>query len=181
MSLAGRRIGAAAGIALLGLLEAPLATGHSGPPYPVVSDRMVGAYRLSLWTDPDATDDLTPGGQFWVIVHAADGSAPGADTRVSVAARPLDRPGTVQRATAAPQESAPSRYFAALLLDHEGNWQIEVLLEGPRGSASTTADVPATYDLRPSLGTLPFLVLPFLLIGFLWVTALRKGRRRRIQ
>jgi hypothetical protein len=142
---------------------------------------VVGAYRLSVWTDPDVTDDLTPGGQFWVIVHGTDGSAAGADTLVTVAARPLDRPGTAQRAPAAPQEGAPSRYFAAVVLDHEGQWEIEVLLQGPRGSASATAEVAATYDLRPTPGTLPFLVLPFLLVGFLWVMALRKGRRRRIQ
>jgi len=28
---------------------------HSGPPFPIVSDRIAGAYRVSVWADPDAT------------------------------------------------------------------------------------------------------------------------------
>src|SRR4051812_31418996 len=35
-----------------GLLHA-----HSGPPFPIVTDQQAGAYRVTVWTDPDATDD----------------------------------------------------------------------------------------------------------------------------
>ena len=53
------------------LLAASLAEAHDGPPFPIVSDHVAGPYRISVWTDPDATDDGSPGGQFWVIVEAA--------------------------------------------------------------------------------------------------------------
>lgn len=164
----------------LSLLGAGVATSHSGPPFPILSDRVVGAYKISVWTDPDTTDDRTPGGKFWVIAQSADGSEPGADTRVVVVARPLDRPGPEQRTAAASQQGASSRYFAGLVLDHEGKWQVEVLLDGPGGAASTSAEVDATYDLRPPVVVLPFLLLPFLLVGFLWFKALRtRGQRIR--
>lgn len=159
------------------LLAAAPAGAHSGPPFPIVSDRLVGAYRISVWTDPDATDDGTAAGRFWVIVETASGAEAPADTRVTVAARPLDRRSTEQRTSAAAEPASPSRYFASLTLDHEANWQVVTMVDGPLGSATSSDEVAATYDLRPSIGSLPFLLLPFLLVGFLWLTALRKRRR----
>jgi len=180
VSRGGNVLAALAQAILVSLAGAAVAAGHSGPPFPIVSDRVVGAYKLSVWTDPDTTDDRTPGGKFWVIAHSADGREPGADTRVVVVARPLDRPGPEQRTAAASQQGASSRYFASLVLDHEGKWQVEVLLDGPGGAGSTSAEVDATYDLRPSVVVLPFLILPFLLVGFLWLKALRtRGQRIR--
>ncbi len=55
-------------------LAAP-AVAHSGPPYPVVSNQVAGPYRLSVWTDPDATDDGSAGGQFWVTIEPARAGA----------------------------------------------------------------------------------------------------------
>ena len=79
-----------AGLAGLLLLPSPLQA-HSGPPFPVATQQIAGPYRLSLWTDPDATDDRTPGGQFWVVIEPrADGTIP-ASTRARVAIRPIDR------------------------------------------------------------------------------------------
>src|SRR5690349_11751219 len=47
---------------------------HSGPPFPIMSDQAAGPYVVSIWTDPDTTDDGSAGGQFWTRVHpAADG------------------------------------------------------------------------------------------------------------
>ena len=46
---------------------------HSGPPYPILSDQVAGAYLISVWTDPDTTDDGSPGGQFWIRFHLVDG------------------------------------------------------------------------------------------------------------
>ena len=37
---------------------AALAGGHAGPPFPIVEDRSVGPYTVSIWTDPDATARL---------------------------------------------------------------------------------------------------------------------------
>jgi hypothetical protein len=151
---------------------------HSGPPFPIVSDERAGAYEISVWTDPDTTDDETPGGQFWIIVHRASGEAAPAETKVRVTATPLASKGKEQTAAAA-IERDPSRYFAAVRLDHEGRWSVQASIDGPLGPATVAADVEATYDIRPSPRVLGFYLLPFLLVGFLWIKALRRGRRPR--
>ena len=166
-------------VAGLALASAPRATAHSGPPYPIVQDRSVGPYRLSIWTDPDASDDGSAVGRFWVIVQDGSGG-PAPTTRVTVSVRALDRaPATEGSAAALPDARAGDRYFARNRLDHEGRWLVAATVEGPLGRATTTAEVEATYDARPSPATLPFLVLPFVLVGGLWLRGLvSRGRRR---
>jgi hypothetical protein len=63
---------------------------HAGPPFPIVTGVIRGPYTISIWTDPDATDDGMPGGQFWVVIEASSkgGSIP-AGTRARVAIQPL--------------------------------------------------------------------------------------------
>ena len=34
----------------------------------LVADRVVGAYQISIWTDPDATDDGSAAGKFWARI-----------------------------------------------------------------------------------------------------------------
>src|SRR5215831_3562589 len=80
-------------LTVLFVLSAVRASAHSGPPYPVVSNRAVGAYVLSVWTDPDATDDRTPAGRFWVTIKpAVKGASLPSATSAHVAIRALDRP-----------------------------------------------------------------------------------------
>ena len=84
------------------LLAVPAAArAHDGPPFPILIDRVAGPYQLSIWTDPDATDDGSAGGQFWVRLKAVQGRLPGA-TRASVAIRPRDREGAELSAPADP-------------------------------------------------------------------------------
>ena len=58
-----RRARLAVVIALLGIADRGLGA-HNGPPYPIVSNQISGPYSISVWTDPDTTDDGTPAGQF---------------------------------------------------------------------------------------------------------------------
>src|SRR5678815_2995007 len=60
------------GAVLLAALEATVAA-HSGPPFPIVSNRALGAYSVSIWTDPDTTDNGKPAGQFWIELEPAVG------------------------------------------------------------------------------------------------------------
>jgi hypothetical protein len=152
--------------------------GHSGPPFPLVSDRVAGPYQLSVWSDPDATDNGAAAGQFWVMVALADGSGVPSDTRAAVAIRPADRPGTPQAANASAVNGDIGRQFAALLMDHEGRYLVQVTVTGSRGTAVVDTAVDATYDLRPARWLLGLYVMPFLAVGFLW-TKLLFARRRR--
>jgi hypothetical protein len=154
---------------------------HSGPPFPIVSNRIVGAYDISIWTDPDATDDGQAGGQFWVVIHAADretgasGEVP-AETRVTVAIRPAGGTDGEQHATATPVDGQVSRQFAATLMDHEGRFDVRVMVEGPLGRVELSSAVDATYDQRPAPILLVVYLLPFVAIGALWMARLRRRR-----
>ena len=79
-------------VSLIVVLAVTAVRAHSGPPFPVVSNQTSGPYTISVWTDPDSTDDGSAGGQFWVVVHAARGDAPvPAGTVATVAIAPAVR------------------------------------------------------------------------------------------
>ena len=153
------------------------ALAHDGPPFPIVSERSAGAYRIDVWTDPDATDDGSAGGQFWVMLerHGSSSEVP-AGTTVGVSIRPGGAEGPWLTARAEPLRGDVSRQFAALVMDHEGRFDVRVDVRGPLGDASATAWVDATYDLRPPPVMLVIYLLPFLAVGVLWTKLLLRRR-----
>jgi hypothetical protein len=176
MTWSGRKV-AAVSIALV-LCENPVAVfAHAGPPFPLISDRVAGPYQVSIWTDPDATDDGSAGGQFWVMIRLRDGSPLPPDTRALVTIRPADRPTPAQSVHALAVNGDLSRQFAALLMDHEGPYRVEAAITGGQGRAVLEASVDATYDLRPARWLLGLYLLPFLAVGFLWLKRLTSRRR----
>jgi hypothetical protein len=62
------------------------------------------------------------------------------------------------------------------VMDHAGRFAVEVTIDGPAGPASVTAEVDATYDLRPPPIMLAVYALPFVLAGLLWIRLLVKRR-----
>jgi hypothetical protein len=164
---------------ILGVMTAGAAVhAHSGPPYPIVSNRISGAYEISLWTDPDTTDDGSAAGKFWVTMNPArKGAVLDPDTRVNVFIWPTDRRGPVRTGSADPVGHEPSNRFVALVMDHEGPYAVRVMIEGPLGLADVEATVDATYDLRPRPIMLALALMPFLLVGFLWVKLLLRRRK----
>jgi hypothetical protein len=141
---------------------------HSGPPFPIVTDRVAGAYRISIWTDPDATDDQTPAGKFWVTVETGARTPLPDGTQVQVSIKPLDRAGPERSARAERLNGDVQRQFAALLMDHEGRYGVHVTIDGSLGAVDVDAVTDATYDLRPRPILMVLFVAPFLLIGFIW-------------
>ena len=167
--------------AAMALSIAPV-SGHAGPPFPIVSDRVAGAYRISVWTDPDTTDDGSPGGQFWIVIEPAERTAAiPPDTRADVSIAPLDRPGPTRAGRTAPVNADAGRQFAALVMDHEGRFAVRVAVEGPLGTAVVNGELEATYDQRPSPIMLAVYVMPFVLVGLLWVRLMIARRRGRSQ
>lgn len=150
---------------------------HSGPPYPVVSDQAAGPYVVSVWTDPDATDDGTPGGQFWVVLQTTRGGQLPPSTRASVAVRGIDSPASAQQAVAAPVRGDIANQFAAVVMDQEGPYAVLVTVTGPLGMAVVKARAEATYDLRPAPYMLAWYLLPFVVAGLLWGRLLVRRRR----
>jgi hypothetical protein len=167
-----------AAAAALALAAGATLAAHDGPPFPIVSRRLSGPYEVSIWTDPDATDDGTAGGQFWVIVDAPDrGGALPPDTRAIVTVRPLDRSGPARSGQTEPDGGEVGRQFVALLLDHEGRFAVDVAISGALGATDVSAEVDATYDLRPPPAMLVVYLMPFVLAGALWIVLLLRRYR----
>ena len=159
------------------LLSAESVTAHSGPPFPILSNRIAGAYDISIWSDPDTTDDGSPGGQFWVVLKAVDrGPAIPAATVVTVAIHPLDREGPTRTGRAVPVNGAIDNQFVALLMDHEGPFGVRVTVDSSLGRAEVESRAEATYDQRPSRGVIVIYLLPFVAVGALWMKVLWSRR-----
>ena len=167
-------------VAALLLLDRALAA-HDGPPFPIVSDRISGPYSITVWTDPDTTDDGTAGGQFWVTLEATGSvkTVP-AGTIATVSIRPLDRDGPPREGRSSPVAGDAGRQFVALVMDHEGRFAVRVTVDGPRGRGQVESEVAATYDLRPPPGLVLVYLLPFVAIGALWLKVLLRRRSPRI-
>ena len=165
-------------LALLLLTLDLVAGAHDGPPFPIVSNQVAGPYIVSVWTDPDTTDDGTAAGQFWVTIEAARGmkTVP-AGTEATVSIRPLDRSGPAREAKTAPIAGEAGRQFGALVMDHEGRFAVNVRIDGPLGRASVESQVAATYDLRPPPGVMVLYLFPFVAVGALWMKVLLRRRR----
>jgi len=162
-------------VLLLGALSARVRT-HSGPPYPIVSDQVAGPYLVSIWTDPDTTDNGSPGGRFWIRIHLAGGGELPPETRASVSISATNRPASARTSAAAPLHGDLTNQFAEVVMDHEGAFAVRVGIEGPRGAATVDSAVDATYDLRPPRSLLVLYLLPFVLVGLLWGRLLIRRR-----
>jgi hypothetical protein len=170
---------AIAAAAVLLAVGARPALAHSGPPYPIVTTQTTGPYQVSVWTDPDTTDDATPAGRFWITVKPAGVDAPAPpDTRVHVAIAPTDREGATVEGDAATIDTDTTQHLVALLMDHEGPFRVHVSIDGPLGHASLDSRVDATYDLRPPPMLMFVFAMPFVLVGFLWIKLLLRRRKR---
>jgi hypothetical protein len=168
-------------VAILCLVATVSLRAHGGPPSLVVSDVVAGPYRVSLWADPDATDDGSSGGEFWVVLDAASGKSPvppGTAVRVSISL--LDPPGRERTALAeVVARDNPARRYAALPIDREGRVSVRLDVEGPLGPARVDAEVDATYDLRPAPVLILVFAIPLVLAGLLWTKLLLARRRSR--
>lgn len=162
------------------LLSATGVRAHSGPPFPILSNAISGPYSISIWSDPDTTDDGKAAGRFWIVLEAADKKTPIPDgTQASVVIRPLDREGRVREGRASAVDGSVARQFVALVMDHEGPFGVHLTIEGPLGRGIAEARVDATYDLRPAPALLALYLFPFVAVGALWMKALLRRRHRR--
>jgi hypothetical protein len=90
--------------------------------------------------------------------------------------RPVVRTAPMVSATAEPVRGDVTNQFAAVVMEHEGRFAVEVSIDGPAGPATVRAEVDATYDLRPPPFLLAVYALPFVLAGGLWIRLLIKRR-----
>ena len=159
-------------VALLFCLQAR-AVAHEGPPYPILVDKTLGPCVVSVWADPDVGT-----GVFFFILEPTPGGRLPDEIRVEVGVRPTS--GRLPEAVyAAEREELSGRvqYKAEVPFDAEELWRVRVRLQSPQGGGEATTDVEVT---PPGYGRWDLLIylLPFAAVGFLWLRAVVKGRRR---
>ena len=160
------------------ILFAPDLHAHDGPPFPIVSDQTAGPYIISIWTDPDTSDDGSAGGQFWVrLRRAKNPEALPAGTHATITVKPVERTGPERHANASPVRGDLTNQFAAVVMDHEGRFAVRVAIDGPLGSAAVDSSVEATYNLRPPRSMMVLYLAPFVVVGFLWARLLIRRRK----
>jgi hypothetical protein len=164
------------------------ARAHSGPPFPIVSTETRGSYSISIWTDPDSTDNGVAAGQFWIIIEPPTKDTPIPEgTRATVTVRPLDSTppagprasDAAMHATTEPVRGDVTNQFALVTLDHEGPFAVHVDVNGPLGPAAVDSRIDATYDLRPAPYLIALYLGPFVLAGLLWTRLLLRRRAAR--
>jgi hypothetical protein len=161
-------------VALLVVCGSTRAWAHLGPPYPIMQDRKIGPYTVSVWANPD-----TGIGSFFVVIDPPKGGTVPSDMKVQVAVRPAS--GRLAEQTyGAWREKLRDRveYKADVPFDKEEEWRIRILLSSSAGGGETDTNVQVT---PPGLGRWDLLLfaLPFLGVGVLWFKAMATKRENR--
>jgi hypothetical protein len=161
-----------AGIWLLLTIAFPAAA-HNGPPFPIIVDRHVGPYVISLWTHPDVGTGL-----FWIIMEPSRGTAVPKNLKIEIGVQPVS--GRLQEKRYAARldtSSAQEQYIVEVPFDAQELWRIRVLLDSSAGHGESTATVEVT---PPGLGRWDLLwyASPFAAVAFLWFRALMRRRKR---
>lgn len=157
--------------AILLLALASRAAAHEGPPFPLIVDRVIGAWKVSVWADPDIGT-----GTFIVVLEPRGARPVETGTRVRVGVRPVSGRLPESFHDAVPDEVRyGERHVAEVPFDRGEMWLVRFLIDGPGGAGEMDATVEATPD--GSIGPIGMVVylLPFLAVGWLWLkVALRK-------
>ncbi|HMD08512.1 MAG TPA: hypothetical protein VKH63_13320 [Candidatus Acidoferrum sp.] len=159
---------------LLVMMLAPSAAAHNGPPFPIITDQRVGPCIISLWTHPDIGT-----GYFFVMVGPLPGGSIPKDLKVQVGVQPVSgRLAEVVYPAQLQDLRGQVEYKTEVQFDQQEFWRVRLILSSSAGGGEALSKVEAT---PPGFGRWDLLLylLPFLGVGFLWVTAIVKRRRLR--
>jgi hypothetical protein len=152
----------------------PLASAHQGPPTPLLVDRMIGPYAVSVWGHPDVG-----AGAFFIRLEPPQGGKVSSDVTVHVGVQPLS--GRLAEARYVAQRQQVRRYvqyLAEVPFDAQELWRVRIMVQGSGGGGEATLDVES---IPPGLGYWDVLVylFPFLAVGFLGLQVSLYRRYRR--
>ncbi len=144
------------------------ARAHMGAPYVVLLDEPFGAYRITVWSDPDVGE-----GTFYLVAMREEKTAEPPPARLWV--RPLD-----EMAEQGPFETKAEEWgrrpsqAARVPFDREGDWEVRLEAEGHTTHFRVLVTPPGPPWLSWVLGLGPCLVL-----AALWAWGARRARARR--
>jgi hypothetical protein len=157
------------------MMIAPLpAQAHNGPPFPIIENRKIGGYVVSLWTHPDVGT-----GTFFVLMEPAAGGKIPPDLKVRIGIQPENgRLAEVIYPTVRDDNRGQIEYDASVPFDRDEFYRVRLLLESSQGNEELLSRVEAT---PPGYGRWDLLLylLPFLAVGFLWFRGMTRRRRLR--
>jgi hypothetical protein len=156
------------------LFCASSASAHNGPPFPIITDQRIGPYTVSLWTHPDLGI-----GTFFVLINPPPGGVVPKDLKIQIGVQPATGrlPEAVYSAWVEDLHGQVE-YKAEAQFDQQENWKVRLTLASSIGGGEAWSQVvptPAGFGRWDLL----LYMLPFLGVGFLWITAMAKRRKLR--
>lgn len=171
----GLRMAMAVFVSFAALCFTACVQAHEGPPFPILDAQAIGAYRASIWADPDVGIAT-----FYVILEGDTGGEDhAAIDKVEVGVEPLSGRKPEAWTSASPMKTRKAqRYVAEVPLDRAEPWRVRVVvLSGDRRDV-LQSEVNATADATFGPVGIALYSAPFLGIGALWFLAiLRRGSR----
>ncbi len=161
-------------IALLVMFPVLRAQAHEGPPFEIINEKSP-PYQISVWSDPDIGT-----GTFFVVLEPIDDDRFIEPDSVLVHVAPVSAPHLEAGFHAGPQRVRyGARYYTEVPFDSGGFWHVRVQVAGAGRLHQTETDVEVTPDgtIGP-IGLIVYLV-PFALVGFLWLKAFLRRRSER--
>lgn len=155
------------------LVQSLPACAHNGPPFPLFENKMIGPYKVALWTHPDVGT-----GTFFVIVDPPAGGTVPSNLSIQIGVQPASRrlPEVIYAAQRA-NLRGQVQYNVQADFDRQEFWRVRLILQSAHGAGEATAQVEVT---PPGFGRwdLLFYALPFVIIGFIWSRAIARNHKK---
>src|ERR1041385_4170271 len=150
------------------------ACAHNGPPFPLFENKMIGPYKVALWTHPDVGT-----GTFFVILDPPTGGPLPGDLSIKIGVQPVSgRLPEVVYAAERVNLRGQVQYNVQADFDRQEFWRVRLILQSVQAAGEATAQVEVT---PPGFGRwdLLFYALPFLIIGFIWSRAIARNHKKK--
>jgi hypothetical protein len=155
------------------LVQSLPACAHNGPPFLLFENKMIGPYKVALWTHPD----VGTGTFFVILVPPASETLPG-DLSIKIGVQPVSsRLPEVVYAAQRVNLHGQVQYNVQAEFDRQEFWRVRLILQSAQATVETTTQVEVT---PPGFGRwdLLFYALPFLIIGLIWSRAIARNHKK---
>ena len=159
-------------MAIAVLVETKAAFGHEGPPFPILMEKPLAGYKVSVYADPDIGE-----ARFFIIIDSADGGVPEDIPAGLDVDRTQERPAQASHLCSKRQDlSNRVQFKAEPYFDRRDFWTVGFQVTPPGGkTGELTTEIEST---PPGYGTWDFVIylFPFVFLGGVWAFAMIRRR-----